>query len=192
MIGIIGKKIGMSQLLMQDGSQIPVTFLLVEPNKIMQVKTVENDGYTAVVLGADPYNRPSKNIIYKKIKEFRVPEGKEYKKGELVSVDVLEEAEAVTITSISKGKGFQGPVKRHNFKIARETHGTKDARHGSTGACAMPGRTKPGQKMAGHMGNAQVTLKKRKVQLVDKENNVIAVRGSVPGAKNTYVFIKTY
>lgn len=192
MIGIIGKKIGMSQFLMEDGTHVPVTFVSVEPNEIMQIKTVDKDGYAAVILGADPYKNPSKNKKFKKVKEFRIAADAEYKKGDQLAVDVLTEVEAVTITAVSKGKGFQGPVKRHNFSIIRETHGTKYARHGSTGACAMPGRTKPGQKMAGHMGLEQVTLKKRKLHLVDKENNVIAIKGAVPGARNTYVFIKTY
>ncbi len=180
----------MSQVLLEDGRSLPVTFIATEPNDIVQVKTVDNDGYAAVVLGCDPYNKPSKNKKYKKMKEFRIEENAEVKKGDKVNVGDFKDVEAVSITAVSKGKGFQGPVKRHNFSIARETHGTKYARHGSTGACAMPGRTKPGQKMAGHMGRDQVTLRKREVVLVDEAKNVIAIKGSVPGAPNTYVYIK--
>ena len=115
MLGIIGKKIGMSQVLLEDGKVLPVTFIAIEPNDIVQVKTIDNDGYAAVVLGCDPYKNPTKNKKYKKIKEFRVEEGKEYKKGDKVSVGDFAETEKVTLTAISKGKGFQGNIKRHNF-----------------------------------------------------------------------------
>lgn len=190
MLGIIGKKIGMSQIPLQDGVA-PVTFILTEPNDVVQVKTVDNDGYAAVVLGYDLYKNPTKNKKYKKLKEFPIDESAEYKKGDKVDIGSFKDIKAVTITSVSKGKGFQGPVKRHNFAIARETHGTKEPRHGSTGACAMPGRTKKGQKMAGRMGNDQVTLRNRKVIIVDEVKNVIAIKGPVPGAINTYVYLKT-
>lgn len=191
MLGIIGKKIGMSQVILEDGQILPVTFIATEPNDIVQVKTVDKDGYAAVVLGCDPYVNPSKNKKYKKMKEFRVEENAEFKKGDQIGAGVLKDLEAVTITAVSKGKGFQGNVKRHNFAIIRETHGTKYARHGSTGCRAKPGRTKPGQKMPGHMGNEQVTLKNKKLILIDEVKNVIAVKGAVPGAANTYVYIKT-
>lgn len=190
MLGIIGKKIGMSQVVLEDGKVLPVTFIATEPNDVVQVKTVDNDGYAAVVLGCEPYKNPSKNKKYKKIKEFRIEENAEFKKGDKVGAADFAEMEKVTVTSVSKGKGFQGNIKRHNFAIARETHGTKYTRHGSTGACAMPGRTKPGQKMPGRMGRGQVTLRDRQVVLVDVAKNVIAVKGSVPGATNTYVYIK--
>ncbi len=190
MLGIIGKKIGMSQILNEDGIVLPVTFIETEPNDIIQVKTVDNDGYSAVVLGCDSFKNPTKNKKYKKVKEFRIEEDAEFKKGDKVNVGNFKEIETVTITAVSKGKGFQGNIKRHNFAIARETHGTKYTRHGSTGACAMPGRTKPGQKMPGRMGGGQVTLKNRKVVLVDEAKNIIAVKGAVPGARNTYVYIK--
>ena len=190
MLGIIGKKIGMSQVILEDGKVLPVTFIATQPNDIVQVKTVGNDGYAAVVLGCDPKKNASKNKKYNKMKEFRIDENAEFKIGDQINVSDFKEIEAVTITAVSKGKGFQGNVKRHNFAIIRETHGTKYARHGSTGACAMPGRTKPGQKMPGRMGRDQVTLKNRKVVLVDESRNIIAVKGSVPGAANTYVYIK--
>lgn len=190
MLGIIGKKIGMSQVILEDGQILPVTFIATEPNDIVQVKTVDNDGYSAVVLGCDPYKNPSKNKQYKTMKEFRVEEGADFKKGDQVSVANLQEVKNVTITAISKGKGFQGNIKRHNFAIIRETHGTKYARHGSTGCRAKPGRTKVGQKMPGHMGNAQITVKNKEVILVDSVKNILAVKGPVPGARNTYVYIK--
>lgn len=190
MIGIIGKKIGMSQVLLEDGQAVPVTFIATEPNYVVQVKTVDKDGYAAVVLGADPYKNPSKNQKFKKLKEFRIDENAQYELGAQIGVGEFKDSEVVTITSISKGKGFQGNIKRHNFKITRETHGTKYTRHGSTGANTMPGRTKKGKKMPGHMGNEQVTLKDRKVVLIDEARNVIALKGAVPGATNGYVYIK--
>jgi len=190
MLGIIGKKIGMSQVILEDGKVLPVTFIATEPNDIVQVKTVDNDGYAAVVLGCDPYKNPTRNKKYKKLKEFRIEENAEFKKGDKVNTGDFKEIESVTVTSVSKGKGFQGNIKRHNFAIARESHGTKYTRHGSTGACAMPGRTKPGQKMPGRMGRDQVTLKKREVVLVDEARNIIAIKGPVPGAKNSYVYVK--
>lgn len=190
MIGIIGKKIGMSQVLLEDGQSVPVTFIATNPNDIVQVKTVDKDGYSALVLGVDPYKNPTKNKKYRKLKEFRIEADAQYEEGKKVDVTVFKDMEVVTVTSISKGKGFQGNIKRHNFSIIRETHGTKYARHGSTGANTMPGRTKKGKKMPGHMGNEQVTLKNRKVILIDEGRSVIAVKGAVPGAKNGYVYIK--
>lgn len=189
MSGIIGKKLGMGQVAEENGDMTPVTFVLCEPNEIMQVKTVEKDNTNAFVLGAHPYNRPSKTKKYKTVRQFPAPD-KEVKAGDKWTLaDLGEDVVTVHVVGVSKGKGFQGGVKRHNFNTIRGSHGTKYARHGSTG-CRKPKRTKIGTKMPGHMGNEQVTVRRCKVVKIDLKNNVIAIKGAVPGAINGKVFLK--
>ncbi len=188
MSGIIGKKIGMAQIFLQDGDIVPVTYILCEPNTIHDIKTADKDGVDAIVVGAEKLKKPQKTKKYRILREFH--SGAESKKGDEIKVDIFEDEEEITIVSQSKGKGFQGPVRRHNFSVARRTHGTKEPRHGSTGACAMPGRTKPGLKMAGRMGNDKMTLRNRKIIRVDAEKNLIAVKGPVPGAKGSLVLLR--
>ena len=181
----------MSQVIQDDGRVIPVTYVACEPNEVVQVKTERTDGYPAIVLGFDAYKNPSKNKKYKAMKEFRVENVDDYKKGQKVSVELLKEVEKVTVTSSSKGKGFQGVIKRHKFSRGPETHGSHHHREpGSSGMCAKPGRVMKGKKFPGHMGNAQVTLKNRPLISVLSDKNVLAIKGCVPGANNSYVYIK--
>ncbi len=178
----------MAQIFEEGGNFVPVTYVVCEPNTICQVKTQEKDGFDAVVLGGEKLNKPRKTKKFRAISQFHG--GSDLKAGDEITADIFADGEKVTITSVSKGKGFQGQVRRHNFTVARKTHGTKDPRHGSTGACAMPGRTKPGLKMAGRMGSDRVTLHDRIVVKVDASRNLIAIKGPIPGAKNSIVYLK--
>lgn len=190
MPGIIGKKLGMSQVIQDDGRVIPVTFVKCDPNEIVQIKTEDKDGYPAIVLGFDAYKNPSKNKRFKALKEFRVENTEGYKKGDKVTLAIMKEANSVTITSVSKGKGYQGVIKRHNFAGGPESHGSTFHRApGSIGMCAKPGRVMKGKKMAGHMGVQTVTLKNRPVITIAAEENVIAIKGPIPGANKGYVYI---
>lgn len=181
----------MSQVIQDDGRVIPVTYVTCEPNEVVQVKTEQADGYPAIVLGFDAYKNPSKNKKYKVMKEFRVENADGYKKGQIISVETLKEVEKVTITAGSKGKGFQGVIKRHKFSRGPETHGSHHHREpGSIGMCAKPGRVMKGKKLPGQMGNVQVTLKNRPVISVTVDKNILAIKGCVPGANNSYVYIK--
>lgn len=191
MSGIIGKKLGMSQVIQDDGRVIPVTYVVCEPNEVVQVKTEKADGYPAIVLGFDAYKNPSKNKKFKAMKEFRVENTDDYKKGQKISVEMFKEVDKVTVTATSKGKGFQGVMKRYNFAGGPESHGSVFHREpGSSGTCAKPGRVIKGKKFPGHMGNDQVTLKNRPLVSVVAEKNVLAIKGCVPGANNSYVYIK--
>ena len=191
MPGIIGKKLGMSQVIQDDGRVIPVTYITCTPNEVVQVKTQETDGYPAIVLGFDAYKNASKNKKFKTVKEFRVENSGDYKKGQIVSIDVLKEVQNVTITSVSKGKGFQGVMKRHNFAGGPSSHGSTFHREpGSSGMCAKPGRVIKGKKFPGQMGVDQVTLKNRPVVVVAEAENVVAIKGPLPGAINSYIYIK--
>lgn len=191
MPGIIGKKLGMSQVIQDDGRVIPVTYVVCTPNEVVQIKTPQTDGYPAIVLGFDAYKNPSKNKKFKTVKEFRVENCEDYKKGQKVSVDCLKEVEHVTVTSISKGKGYQGVMKRHNFSGGPGSHGSTFHREpGSSGMCAKPGRVIKGKKFPGQMGVDQVTLKNRPVVTVAESDHVVAIKGPLPGAINSYIYIK--
>lgn len=191
MPGIIGKKLGMTQIIQDDGRVIPVTFIHCKPNTVVQVKTEGSDGYPAIVLGFDAYKNPSKNKHFKALKEFRVTSSDDYKKGQEINLKQLEEINSVTITSFSKGKGFQGVIKRHGFSRGPETHGSHHHREpGSIGTCAKPGRVIKGKKMPGHMGVQQFTLPNRSVVKLAPEKELIAIKGPVPGSINGYVYIK--
>lgn len=181
----------MSQVIQDDGRVIPVTYVACEPNEVVQVKTKETDGYPAIVLGFDAYKNPSKNKKYKATKEFRVENVDDYKKGQKVSVGIFSDVPMVTVTGSSKGKGFQGVVKRFNFGGGPASHGSNFNREpGSVGTCAKPGRVMRGKKLPGHMGNENVTLSNRPVVSVITDKNVLAIKGALPGANNSYVFIK--
>lgn len=191
MPGIIGKKLGMSQVIQDDGRVIPVTFVQCDPNEIVQVKTEEKDGYPAIVLGFGAYKNPSRNKKFRTLKEFRVENGADYKKGQKVDLTSLKEVQSVTIVATSKGRGYQGVVKRHKFSRGPETHGSHHHREpGSIGMCAKPGRVMRGKKMPGRMGSQTITLKNRPVVSLVPEKHVVAIKGPIPGANNTYVYIK--
>lgn len=190
MSGIIGKKLGMSQIIQDDGRVIPVTFVKCDPNHVVQVKTQEKDGYPAIVLGFDAYKNPSKNKRFKVRKEFRVENPADYTVGQSLDLNVLKEVAAVNVLAISKGKGFQGVMKRHHFAGGPATHGSHFKREpGSIGTRAKPGRVNSGHRMAGHMGLGCVTLKNRSVVSLIPEKSLIAIKGPIPGANKGYVFI---
>lgn len=189
MIGIIGKKIGMTRVIHDDGRVIPITVVKCTPNKVVQVKTSEKDGYPAVVLGFDELSRPTKNKSFRVKKEFRVNEG-ELEMGAQIDVAMFEAGTKVQISGISKGKGFQGVIKRYNFSRGPETHGSHHHREpGSIGCRAKPGRVAKGKKLPGHMGVERITLKDCEVVLIDVAENLIAIKGAVPGSKNSIITI---
>lgn len=190
MPGIIGKKLGMSQIIEDDGRVIPVTFIKCDPNTVVEVKTKERNGYPAIVLGFDAYKHPSRNQKFKVVKEFRVEKSEDYQKGQELDLNRLKEMKVVTVMGTSKGKGFQGVMRRHNFKGGPGAHGSHFHREpGSIGMRAKPGRVLKGHRMAGHMGLDQVTLKNRSVVRLIAEKALLAIKGPVPGAINSYVFI---
>ncbi|SIT91100.1 50S ribosomal protein L3 [Pontibacter indicus] len=204
MPGIIGKKIGMTSLFTTDGKYTPVTLIQAGPCVVTQVKTVETDGYAAVQLGygdkklkrvtkaeAGHYKKANTSAK-KKVAEFDV-EGVSLNLGDTVDVNLFEEGEFVDVVGTSKGKGFQGVVKRHNFAgVGGQTHGQHNrARHpGSIGACSWPSRVFKGMRMAGRMGGNRVKIQNLTVVRVIADKNLLVVSGSVPGAKNSYVLIE--
>lgn len=201
MKGLIAKKVGMTQVFDEDGSLTPVTVIRVEPNTVIARKTKETAGYDAVVLGLDDLkkNKVSKsyagqfpeNITPKKtLKEFRDFDG-EVAVGDEVGVELLDGLRYVDVTATSKGKGFQGVMKRWGFHGGRATHGSKFHREpGGTGQCTSPGRTFKNVKLPGRMGRERVTVQNLKVVKVDPELKVVMVRGSVPGNKDCTLIIK--
>jgi large subunit ribosomal protein L3 len=207
--GIIGKKIGMTQVYAEDGRAIPVTVIQAGPCVVVQRKSKNKDGqrkdgYSSVQLGLVE-NRKSKGVTkpmeghFKKaglppcrvLREFRVDEGDEVKVGDKVSVALFAPGDSVSVVGTSKGKGFQGVVKRHHFRGGAATHGSMFHRApGSIGASAFPSRVLKGMRAAGHMGSEQVTVRNVEVVRVDAENNVLVVRGSVPGSGGGYLVIR--
>lgn len=203
MSGILAKKIGMTQIF-EDGKFIPVTVVEAGPNFVLQKKTVENDGYTALQLGFD--EKKEKNTtkpvmgIFKKagvnpqrfIKELRVDSVEGYELGQEIKVDVLAGVEFVDITGTSKGKGTSGVMKRHGFGGNRASHGVSRNHRlgGSIGMSTWPGKVLKGKRMAGQYGNETVTVQNLKVVKVDAENNLLLIKGAVPGSKNSYIVVK--
>ncbi|GAA4377238.1 50S ribosomal protein L3 [Hymenobacter koreensis] len=205
MPGIIGKKIGMTSLFTPDGKNVPCTLIQAGPCVVTQVKTLENDGYTAVQLGygdkkAKNTNKPLAGHFAKagvtprkKLVEFRTDDVASYTLGAEVNAEYFVEGDFVDVVGTSKGKGFQGVVKRHNFAgVGGQTHGQHNrGRHpGSIGACSWPSRVFKGMRMAGRMGGDRVKVQNLKVLRVMLEHNLILVSGSVPGAKNGYVILE--
>ena len=204
MEGILGKKVGMTQVFGDHGAMIPVTVLEVGPCLVVQRKTAESDGYEAVQIGLVEKRTP-RNVSkplqghFKKagvaptrrLAEFKVRAEEEWKAGDEVKASIFVAGEYVDVVSTSKGKGFQGVVKRHHFRGGRATHGSMFHRApGSIGASSFPSRVYPGMRAAGRMGATRVTAKNLKVVSVDAEKNVILVSGAVPGSTGTYVAIK--
>ena len=200
---ILGRKIGMTQVWNENDEVVPVTAIQAGPCAVSQVKTVESDGYSAVQIGFGDIKekhvtKPMKGHFAKAclkpvryLREVRVPEGEEHACGELVTVAAFADVASVDVTGRSKGKGFQGTIKRHNFDAGRKTHGSHNYRApGSVGQCSTPSRVFKGVRMPGHMGNERVTVRNLKVVRVDEEQNLILVRGAVPGAKNGLVIVR--
>ena len=202
MKGILGKKIGMTQIFTEHGEVIPVTVVEAGPVVVTQIKTTENDGYTAIQVGFQDakeksLNKPQKghlaaaNTLKKHLKEFRVDSVEEYTVGQEIKADLFAAGELIDVTGISKGKGFQGPIKRHGQSRGPETHGSRyHRRPGSMGACSYPGRVFKNKKLAGHMGSVKVTVQNLEVVRVDADKNFILVKGVIPGAKGSVVTIK--
>jgi large subunit ribosomal protein L3 len=194
MPGIIAKKVGMSRIFLEDGRAVPVTYLKVEPNTVVRLKQEAKDGYNAAVLaiGAKEWkSRKGKdNVKYAVQKEWRLEAGEELKAGEFVTCETFPLNSLVTVTGISKGKGFQGPIKRHNFARGPMSHGSHHKREGgSIGMSNFPGRVLKGKRMAGRMGNDKVTVKKREILYCNPTEQLLAVKGPVPGACGTAVFL---
>jgi large subunit ribosomal protein L3 len=206
MKGILGKKVGMTQVFDDRGVAIPVTVIEAGPCFVAQIKTVERDGYSAIQLGMDEtkpkrLTQPQLKHLEKSnlpplrhLREIRVSaeELDSFEEGQKVLVDIFEEGEFVDVTGISKGRGFAGVVKRHGFRGGPKTHGQSDRLRapGSIGACTTPGRVFKGKRMPGRMGGERVTAQGLKVVIVDAERNLLAVRGAVPGAKNGLLLIR--
>lgn len=182
----------MTRLIQDDGRVIPMTVVQCDPNEITQIKTVEKDGYPAIVLGFSKLGKPSKTKKFLHLREFKIDENEleNYKMGAQITVEDFKEVESVKVSSVSKGKGFQGVIRRHNFRRGPETHGSHHHREpGSIGACAKPGRVAKGKKLPGRMGTQKVTLKKVKVMHVDPSKNIICLKGALPGANGGLVTI---
>jgi large subunit ribosomal protein L3 len=202
--GIIGKKVGMTQVYAENGRAYPVTVIEAGPCVVVQRKSKGKDGYSAVQLGlvearkAKSVTKPMKGHFDKAglppcrvLREFRVEDGAEVKVGDKVSVGLFAPGDTITVCGVSRGKGFQGVIKRHNFRGGAATHGSMFHRApGSIGASAFPSRVLPGMKAAGHMGTDRVTLRNVKVVRVDAGNNLLVVRGAVPGAGGSIVVIR--
>lgn len=190
MPGILGTKIGMTRIINDDGHVVPVTVVQCSPNVVVRTKTTEKDGYDAMVIGFDELKKPKKTKKFATLKEFAIAEGDDVKAGDKIDVSKLEEVETVTITGVSKGKGFQGTIKRYNFSRGPETHGSHHHREpGSIGACAKPGRVAKGKKLPGRMGTDTVTKKNVPVVHIDKDKNLVCVKGPVPGGNGSTVTI---
>ncbi len=201
--GIVGKKLGMTQLFDANGNVVPITVIEAGPCVISQKKTTENDGYEAIQVGfgdlkASKVNKPMKghfskgDVAPKKVlREFRFDDCSAYNVGDIIKADVFAEGDKVDVRGTSKGKGYAGVIKRWNFARLKESHGTGPVhRHGgSLGASSTPSRVMKGKKMAGHLGNERVTVQNLEVVKIDVENNIIAVKGAVPGPKGAIVVV---
>jgi len=200
MKGILGKKLGMTQIFTEEGIVVPVTVVEAGPNVVTQVKTVEKDGYNAIQVGFEDakeksLNKPQKghlaaaNVLKKHLKEFRVDAVEEFTVGQEIKADLFAAGEKIDVTGTSKGKGFQGPIKRHGQSRGPESHGSRyHRRPGSMGACSFPGRVFKNKKLAGHMGSVKV--QNLEVVRVDADKNLILVKGAIPGPKGSMVTIK--
>ena len=200
---ILATKVGMTQIFNEDGTLVPVTVLQAGPCVVTQVKTVENDGYSAVQVGFGEkreklVNKPMKGMFdkagvsYKRfVREFKFENAEEYSVKDEIKADIFAAGDKVDASAIAKGKGFQGAIKRHGQSRGPMAHGSKYHRHaGSNGACSSPSKVFKGKKMPGHMGAKKVTTQNLEIVRVDAENNLILVKGAVPGPKKALVTIK--
>jgi large subunit ribosomal protein L3 len=204
MKAILGRKIGMTQIFAEDGRVVPVTVVEAGPMVVTQIKTVEKDGYSSVQVGFGNVkearvNKPLKGHFLKAgaefkkfVREFRVEDTSQFSLAQTIGLEVFEVGQKVDVTGTSKGKGFQGPIKRHNQHRGPMSHGSRYHRGpGSMGACSTPSRVFKGKKLAGHMGSEQVTIQNLEVVKIDAENNLILIKGAIPGPKKSLVTIKT-
>lgn len=199
MKALITRKVGMTSTIAEDGTLQAITLLSASPNVITQVKDVEKDGYNAVQLGFENGKNLSKSVAGhvksakatpKVMREFRIDETEEIKIGESISADSFVVGDVVSVTGTSKGKGFAGTIKRHNFHRGRKTHGGRSYRRPGSIGSMYPQKIFKGKKMAGQMGNEKVTVKNLKIALVDTELNIIGVAGAVPGPRKGIVLVK--
>jgi large subunit ribosomal protein L3 len=203
MEALIGRKLGMTQIFEESGRAIPVSVIQAGPCPVVQVKTPDKDGYAAIQLGFDPVkkqrvNKPAlghfkvANVDPQRIlREIRVDAPDQYKIGQALDVTIFEGTSRVHVSGVVKGRGFAGVVKRHGFKGGKESHGCKNHRvPGSVGNCATPSRIMKGRKLPGRLGGNNITVKNLQVVQIDVENNLLFVRGAVPGASNGFVFIR--
>jgi large subunit ribosomal protein L3 len=203
-IGLIGRKVGMTQVFQDDGTMVAVSVLAVEPNTVTRLRTSERDGYVAVQLGIEGSRRLSKPEAGQlkdlpkdagrpaTVREFRVESADDYTVGQRLNVaELFAAGDVVDVTGVSKGKGFAGHIKRHNFARGPKTHGSDHHREpGSIGPGTTPGRVYKGLKMAGHMGDDTVTIKKVRVVRTDPDRNLLLVKGSLPGARGSLILVK--
>ena len=203
-IGLVGRKSGMTRIFTEEGTSVPVTVVEVQPNRVTQVKTPDVDGYSAiqVTTGSRRSSRVSKGMAGHFAKasceagsglwEFRAADTTEIEAGSEIKVDQFEVGQMVDVTGTSKGKGFQGGVKRHNFQMQDATHGNSLSHRapGSIGQCQTPGRVWKGKKMAGQMGNVRHTTQSLEVVRVDMENNLLLIKGALPGATGSNVIVR--
>ena len=203
MKGILGRKVGMTEVFTTNGLLIPVTVVEVESNVITQIKTVEKDGYNSIQLGAftkreKVSNKPEMGHIKKAnttpkrfLKEIKGLDVSNYEVGQIIGVDTFEAGELVDVTGTSKGKGFQGTIKRHNFSRGPMSHGSHYHRAVGSRGPMRPMRVLKGKKLPGHMGNEQVTIQNLEIIAVDTENNCLLISGNIPGPKKGYVLVRT-
>ena len=203
-IGLIGRKLGVTQVFQGDGTMVAVSVLAIEPNTVTRLRTAERDGYVAVQLGTNPAKKltkpeagqlkdlPKSAQALADIREFRVDSVDEFELGQTLALgDLFNEGDLVDVTGVSKGKGFAGHIKRHNFHRGPKTHGSDHHREpGSIGPGTTPGRVYRGMKMAGHMGDERVTVKKLRVVRADTDRNLLLVKGSLPGPRGSLILVK--
>jgi large subunit ribosomal protein L3 len=201
--GIIGKKLGMTQIFLEDGTRVPVTVVQAGPCYVIQKKTAKADGYSAVQVGFEPIaaagvNKPtlghcvkSGHGVFRHLRELKFEQASNMNVGETLTVDQFSDGDVIDVTGISIGKGFQGVIKRWNFKGGRASHGSRFHRApGSIGASATPAHVFKNKKMPGQMGNEKVTIQRLKIVRVDLADNLLLIKGAVPGHKNSILLIK--
>jgi large subunit ribosomal protein L3 len=199
-VGLIGRKVGMTQVFQDDGTMVAVSVVAIQPNTVTRLRTTERDGYTAVQLGTDVVDKLTKPETgqlkdlpkVKTIREFRVDDVASFEVGQTVNIgDVFTAGDEVDVTGVSKGKGTAGVIKRHNFRRGPKTHGSDHHRApGSIGPGTTPGRVYRGMKMSGHMGDDTITIKKVRVVRTDPDRNLLLVKGSLPGARGGLILVK--
>ena len=199
-IGLIGRKVGVTQVFQGDGTMVAVSVLAIEPNTVTRLRTDARDGYTAVQLGTEEskrLNKPDAGQLkdlpqVAKIREFRVDSVDDYEVGQKIAIaDVFADGDLVDVTGVSKGKGFAGHIKRHNFHRGPKSHGSDHHREpGSIGPGTTPGRVYRGLRMAGHMGDERATIKKLRVVRTDPERNLLLLNGTLPGSRGSLILVK--
>ena len=203
MLGLVGTKLGMTQVFSENGESVAVTIVEVPPATVLEIKTLEKHGYQALKLVSGKakerlLDKPAQGVFKKAgvepgkfVAEFRVKDVKGYEVGKKIDVSIFDKDKEVTVTGTSKGKGFAGTIKRHKFSRGPSTHGSQNVRQpGSIGAHTYPGRTFPGQRMGGHMGVDTKTCKNLDLVRIDVEKNLLFIRGAVPGARNGKVIVR--